>query len=162
MSSLLTFKNCINVYTQAQTHADSDLYILGEEEHNFIYKYSCSNTEVWKFIYFLFVQTFVRLFRLRHYSGNVSFIPAPGYEEYGEPISVDNEKESILQDTGINGTEEMKLKTSNCLGALSSSENYKWKSIDGQFIIVWLHNVPWGSQDIMPAPHAEVSLYIWN
>ncbi|XP_057828685.2 sphingosine kinase 2 isoform X1 [Cryptomeria japonica] len=101
--------------------------------------------------------TFVRIFRLRHYSGNVSFIPAPGYEEYGEPISIDNENGSILQDTGISGTEEMKPKTSNCLGALDSSENYKWKSINGQFIIVWLHNVPWGSQDIMPAPHAEFS-----
>ncbi|KAH9290297.1 hypothetical protein KI387_034414 [Taxus chinensis] len=101
--------------------------------------------------------TFVRVFRLRHYSGSVSFIPAPGYEGYGDPICIENENESILHDTGINGTEEVKRKTSDCLGALTGPETYEWKSISGQFIMVWLHNVPWGSQDVMPAPQAEFS-----
>uniref|UniRef100_A0A0C9QN40 sphingosine kinase n=1 Tax=Wollemia nobilis TaxID=56998 RepID=A0A0C9QN40_9CONI len=101
--------------------------------------------------------TFVRLLYLRHYSGSVSFVPAPGYEEHGEPISIEKENESNLHDEGISGTEEMKPKTSNCLGALTSSENYEWKSISGEFVMVWLHNVPWASQNIMAAPQAKFS-----
>lgn len=101
--------------------------------------------------------TFVRLFHLRHYSGSVSFVPAPGYEGYGEPIDIENENESIQHDLGIDGIDEIKPKTSNYLGALSSSEIYEWKSISGPFVMVWLHNVPWASQDVMAAPHAEFS-----
>jgi len=99
----------------------------------------------------------LRIARLRHYSGSVSFIPAPGYEGYGEPVFIEKENEGFLKSAMINEIQENEGKSSDCLGELASSENHEWKSIKGKFIMVWLHNVPWGGEDLMPAPHAKFS-----
>eukprot|EP01018_Ginkgo_biloba_P022428 Gb_00257 [translate_table: standard] len=98
--------------------------------------------------------TFLRVIRLRRYYGSVSFVPAPGYEEYGEP---EKETDSLVGNTAVNTTDESKWKTTGYLGPLASSESHEWRSIRGNFILVWLHNVPWASEDAMPAPHAEFS-----
>lgn len=99
----------------------------------------------------------LRIARLRHYSGSVSFIPAPGYEGYGEPVCTEKENESFVKSAMINEVQENKGKSSDCPGVLTSSENHEWKSINGNFDVVWLHNVPWASEDVMPAPHAKFS-----
>ncbi|KAJ7968468.1 sphingosine kinase 1 [Quillaja saponaria] len=77
-----------------------------------------------------------RIFHLRQYSGCVSFVPAPGFEAYGEPTT--------YQKHGYKGPD-------------ISLENLNWKAINGPFISIWLHNVPWGSEDAMAAPNAKFS-----
>ena len=32
-----------------------------------------------------------------------------------------------------------------------------WKSIRGDFILVWLLNVPWAAEDVLAAPSAQVT-----
>ncbi|KAK2644190.1 hypothetical protein Ddye_019385 [Dipteronia dyeriana] len=88
----------------------------------------------------------LRIFYLRHYTGRVSFVPAPGYEDYGEP-------------TSFNGDSEWKIKTRQH-GYRTPDvdlENLAWRTINGPFISVWLHNVPWGGEDTMAAPDAKFS-----
>ncbi|KAK0578307.1 hypothetical protein LWI29_008386 [Acer saccharum] len=88
----------------------------------------------------------LRIFSLRHYSGRVSFVPAPGYEVYGEP-------------TSFNGDSDEKIKTRRhgYQAPDVDLENLAWRTINGPFISVWLHNVPWGSEDTMAAPDAKFS-----
>lgn len=105
----------------------------------------------------LIFYSLLRIAYLRQYSGSVSFIPAPGYEGYGEPVCTEKENESFVKSAMINEVQENKGKSSDCLGVLTSSENHEWKSIKGNFVVVWLHNVPWASEDVMPAPHAKFS-----
>ncbi|KAE8728630.1 Sphingosine kinase 2 [Hibiscus syriacus] len=69
-----------------------------------------------------------RVFCLRHYNGRISFVPAPGFEDYGEPTSYHGE-----------------------------STRRKPNSRVGPFVSIWLHNVPWGGEDIMAAPDAKFS-----
>lgn len=99
----------------------------------------------------------LRIAHLRHYSGSVSFIPAPGYEEYGEPVCTEKENEIFLKSATINEVHENEGESTNSLGVSTSSEKHEWKSIKGKFAVVWLHNVPWASEDVMPAPHAKFS-----
>lgn len=37
-------------------------------------------------------------------------------------------------------------------------KNLIWRKIDGPFVSIWLHNVPWGSETTMAAPEAQVCL----
>ncbi|CAA6672040.1 unnamed protein product [Spirodela intermedia] len=69
----------------------------------------------------------LRVLSLRRYHGRVHFVPAPGYEAHGAPT-----------------------------GGLEPPLS-EWRSVEGPFIAVWLHNVPWGSADAMPAPEAKFS-----
>lgn len=87
---------------------------------------------------------------LRKYHGHVHFIPAPGYESYGEPVNqIDGCKCDLLlskqdrQGSGYQGPEV-------------SFEKLDWRSLDGPFISVWVNNVPFSAEDYMPAPKAEV------
>ncbi|KAK3188101.1 hypothetical protein Dsin_027662 [Dipteronia sinensis] len=88
----------------------------------------------------------LRIFYLRHYTGRVSFVPAPGYEDYGEP-------------TSVNGDSDEKIKTQQhgYQAPDVDLDNLAWRTINGPFISVWLHNVPWGSEDVMAAPDAKFS-----
>ncbi|PPS00723.1 hypothetical protein GOBAR_AA19943 [Gossypium barbadense] len=78
-----------------------------------------------------------RIFYLRHYNGRICFVPAPGFEDYGEPMSFHcrpTDEESPKQE------ESLKTQQHGYLGS-----------------DVWLHNVPWGSEDVMAAPNAKFS-----
>lgn len=83
-------------------------------------------------------------------------MPASGYESYGEPL--DLEKNIIIDD-------ESAVKSADGLvrdpaygyqGPKVDIKSLNWRMIDGPFVSVWLHNVPWGAEDTKAAPDAEV------
>lgn len=76
-------------------------------------------------------------------------MPAPGYETYGDPIDQKN-RWNQKQDDNSEGQQ------CGYQGPFTCLENMEWKIIEGPFISVWLHNVPWASEDAMPAPNAKV------
>ncbi|XP_076943721.1 sphingosine kinase 1-like [Bidens hawaiensis] len=82
-----------------------------------------------------------RILRLRKYNGCISFVPAPGYEDVGEPTSVVVEP----------------LKTQHCgyPGPKLDSGSSRWRKINGPFIGIWLQNVSWGSEGALAAPDAK-------
>lgn len=95
-----------------------------------------------------------RIFKLRKYDGCIRFVPAPGYEAYGEATSLENDVASIVNASGE--------KTDMCTqygyaGSTHNMNNLNWRRVDGPFISIWLHNVPWGSETTMAAPDAKFS-----
>ncbi|EEF37693.1 sphingosine kinase 1 isoform X1 [Ricinus communis] len=90
-----------------------------------------------------------RIFHLRHYNGCISFVPAPGFETYGVPTSYNAESTS---------KQEQPLKTQHGYqGPDVNLVNLDWRMISGPFVSIWLHNVPWGGEDVMAAPDAKFS-----
>ncbi|KAJ6827342.1 sphingosine kinase 1-like isoform X1 [Iris pallida] len=103
----------------------------------------------------------LRLANLRRYNGKIQFVPAPGYEMYGEPIQHDGEYKG---NTGIPNISKQHVQgdgesvsQGGYSGPPSCLESSQWRSLDGPFISVWLNNVPWASEKIMPAPEAKFS-----
>ncbi|XP_016570478.1 sphingosine kinase 2 isoform X1 [Capsicum annuum] len=89
-----------------------------------------------------------RIFRLRRYNGCIKFVAAPGYETFGEPAEPEGEtisevKSNFVQHKGYRGP-ALHMKEFN-------------RKIEGPFVSVWLHNVPWGGQDALAAPDAKFS-----
>ncbi|XP_060191521.1 sphingosine kinase 1-like isoform X1 [Lycium barbarum] len=88
-----------------------------------------------------------RIFRLRRYYGCIKFVAAPGFENFGEPNELGGENDElnsnwVMQDGYCGPTLDMK------------GFNRK---IEGPFVSVWLHNVPWGGEDVLAAPDAKFS-----
>ncbi|XP_072988577.1 sphingosine kinase 2-like isoform X2 [Typha latifolia] len=99
----------------------------------------------------------LRIMNLRKYSGHVQFVPAPGYEEYGEAIKqVDspNGKTAFSEEGRGNN---IKAQSHAYQGPLIEFEGSAWRSLDGPFISVWINNVPWVSEDAKLAPEAKFS-----
>ncbi|XP_020220229.1 sphingosine kinase 1 isoform X1 [Cajanus cajan] len=95
-----------------------------------------------------------RFFNLRQYIGRVSFVPAPGYEAFGEPSYYPGNSTSQGSNSDAKNVNLQKL----CyLGPEINLENLNWRVINGPFISVWLHNVRWGAEDTMAAPDAKFS-----
>ncbi|XP_050214396.1 sphingosine kinase 1 isoform X3 [Mercurialis annua] len=90
-----------------------------------------------------------RIIHLRHYNGCIAFVPAPGYESYGEPITYSSVSPS-------NSEQPLKIQH-GYPGPDVDLNNFDWRMISGPFVSVWLHNVPWGGEDVMAAPHAKFS-----
>ncbi|XP_050214395.1 sphingosine kinase 1 isoform X2 [Mercurialis annua] len=88
-----------------------------------------------------------RIIHLRHYNGCIAFVPAPGYESYGEPITYSSVSPS-------NSEQPLKIQH-GYPGPDVDLNNFDWRMISGPFVSVWLHNVPWGGEDVMAAPHAK-------
>nr|GLL24061.1 sphingosine kinase 1 isoform X1 [Ipomoea trifida] len=86
-----------------------------------------------------------RLFSLRRYNGCIRFVPAPGHEVHGEPTEHVEVYSNGSPKSGYSGPSDVDAQKSN------------WRKIDGPFVSVWLHNVPWGSEDTMAAPDAKFS-----
>ncbi|KAJ4782600.1 Sphingosine kinase 1 [Rhynchospora pubera] len=103
------------------------------------------------------IYSLLRIFGLRKYDGKIQFVPALGYEEFGEPIGESNKWKGetvILQDAfGNSGGSEMH----GYKGSSAEFEASKWRFVNGPFVTVWIQNVPWASKDIMPAPQAKFS-----
>ncbi|GKV30929.1 hypothetical protein SLEP1_g39695 [Rubroshorea leprosula] len=95
-----------------------------------------------------------RILQLRLYSGHISFVPAPGFENYGEPASYSDEST-----TRQNPSQEQALKFQHhgYQGPNVELEKLDWRTISGPFVSVWLHNVPWGGEETMAAPNAKFS-----
>ncbi|XP_044497285.1 sphingosine kinase 1 isoform X2 [Mangifera indica] len=98
-----------------------------------------------------------RILCLRQYNGRVSFVPATGFEDYGEPTSY-NGKSINEKNVGDPSQEQpSKARQYGYQGTDVSLENLGWRTINGPFVSVWLHNVPWGGEDTMAAPDAKFS-----
>ncbi|KAI4299290.1 hypothetical protein L6164_032762 [Bauhinia variegata] len=97
-----------------------------------------------------------RIFHLRQYTGSVYFVPAPGFEGYGEPTTYPGNSTSIdYPDPGK--VEPAKLQKHCYQGPDVNLEDLNWRVINGPLVSVWLHNVPWGSENTMAAPDAKFS-----
>ncbi|ESQ55218.1 hypothetical protein EUTSA_v10025052mg [Eutrema salsugineum] len=93
------------------------------------------------------VYGFQRIICLRQYNGRILFVPAPGFESYGQPASCSSvDKESPISDKEL-----------GYQGPDAKLEDQEWREIKGPFVSVWLHNVPWGAENTLAAPNAKFS-----
>ncbi|KAI3408338.1 DAGKc domain-containing protein [Psidium guajava] len=98
-----------------------------------------------------------RILHLRRYSGRISFVPAPGYETHGEPTTYSGNfggKDIVFEKSEGSSA---KVEGQGYQGPDIKLEELSWRSIDGPFVSIWLHNVPWGAEDSMAAPDAKLS-----
>ncbi|KAI3829300.1 hypothetical protein L1987_03420 [Smallanthus sonchifolius] len=95
-----------------------------------------------------------RILRLRKYNGCISFVPAPGFEDVGEPTSV--------------ALEPLKSQHHGYQGPKLNLESLSWRRLNGPFIGIWLQNVSWASEKAMAAPNAKFDdgyldlILMWN
>ncbi|KAL6990981.1 Sphingosine kinase 1 [Sarracenia purpurea var. burkii] len=94
-----------------------------------------------------------RIFHLRKYNGRISFVPAPGFEAYGEPTDQSMGKDIC----NPSNDEPIKIQQCGYQGPNFDLEGLNWRKIDGPFVSIWLHNVPWGGEDTKAAPDAKFS-----
>ncbi|CAA0396024.1 unnamed protein product [Arabidopsis thaliana] len=87
-----------------------------------------------------------RIICLRRYNGRILFLPAPGFEGYGQPASCSLYQEPHVSDkeVGYQGPE-------------TKFEDLEWREMKGPFVTIWLHNVPWGAENTLTAPAAKFS-----
>ncbi|KAJ9566441.1 hypothetical protein OSB04_002407 [Centaurea solstitialis] len=85
-----------------------------------------------------------RILRLRRYNGCISFVPAPGFEDVGEPSSL-----------GVESMETLKAQQYGYEGPKVELGSSRWRKLNGPFISIWLHNVPWAAENTMAAPNAK-------
>uniref|UniRef100_A0A1J3GG48 sphingosine kinase n=2 Tax=Noccaea caerulescens TaxID=107243 RepID=A0A1J3GG48_NOCCA len=88
-----------------------------------------------------------RIICLRQYNGRVLFIPAPGFESFGLLVSNSLYKEPPPVGDKVLGYQ----------GPDAKLEHMEWREINGPFVSVWLHNVPWGAENTLAAPDAKVT-----
>ncbi|EOA16802.1 hypothetical protein CARUB_v10005022mg [Capsella rubella] len=88
-----------------------------------------------------------RIICLRQYNGRILFVPAPGFESYGQPASCSLDKEPSVSDKAI-----------GYQGPDTRLEDLGWREMKGPFVSVWLHNVPWGAENTLAAPDAKTVL----
>ncbi|KAM0872386.1 hypothetical protein ACQ4PT_038775 [Festuca glaucescens] len=93
----------------------------------------------------------VRIMNLRRYYGTIHFVPAPGYEAYGEPVK--QVESSVVERLEQNGESQV----SSYQGPSAEFEGSDWRYIDGPFVAVCLNNVPWAAESVMAAPEAKFS-----
>ncbi|KAI3498846.1 hypothetical protein L1887_34632 [Cichorium endivia] len=85
-----------------------------------------------------------RILKLRKYNGSICFVPTPGFENVGETIG-----------SCVDSIEPFKPRQHGYQGPNLDLKNLNWRKIDGPFVSVWLHNVPWGAENTMAAPDAK-------
>jgi sphingosine kinase len=92
------------------------------------------------------------MLNLRRYNGRILFVPAPGYEEVGDPV----EQTTGHETNGVSGATDKNGETCGYVGPSIKEADLRWRSLNGPFVSVWLGNVPFASEDAMAAPKAEV------
>ncbi|KAJ0836508.1 putative sphingosine kinase [Helianthus annuus] len=88
-----------------------------------------------------------RILQLRKYNGSIRFVPAPGFENVGEEIG-----------SCVDSMEPLKPRPHGYQGPKVDFKSFNWRQLNGPFVSVWLHNVPWGAEHTMAAPDAKVCL----
>ncbi|XP_051128912.1 sphingosine kinase 1-like isoform X2 [Andrographis paniculata] len=96
-----------------------------------------------------------RILGLRKYNGTILFVPAPGYESFGEPLGL--EDEIIVQEESEMKSVDAPIKNLDCSyqGPKVDAKSLNWRKVGGPFASIWLQNVPWGGEDSLAAPNAE-------
>ncbi|KAL6856118.1 hypothetical protein ACP4OV_018920 [Aristida adscensionis] len=99
----------------------------------------------------------IRTLSLRRYNGRVLFVPAPGYEGFGDPLEQITSCKSNGNSTGVQEDEadDCTEATPGYPGPSIKEAELEWRSLNGPFVSVWLGNVPFASEDAMVAPHAQ-------
>ncbi|CAN6219241.1 unnamed protein product [Urochloa humidicola] len=98
----------------------------------------------------------LRVMNLRRYNGRVLFVPAPGYEEVGEPVEQTTScKQNGFSTGSQDKADDRNGETSGYPGPSIKEADLEWRSLSGPFVSVWLGNVPFASEDAMAAPKAE-------
>ncbi|KAL6656772.1 hypothetical protein ACP70R_004552 [Stipagrostis hirtigluma subsp. patula] len=99
----------------------------------------------------------IRTLSLRRYNGRVHFVPAPGYEGFGDPVEKITSCKSDGASTGVqdNEADGRDDSTHGYPGPSIEEADLEWRSLNGPFVSVWLGNVPFASEDAMVAPHAK-------
>ncbi|KAL9274521.1 Sphingosine kinase 1-like protein [Drosera capensis] len=97
-----------------------------------------------------------RIFHLRKYHGRIHFVPAPGFEALALPKTEKQDPSQQLK-FYIRSEEEPLIEEHRYHGPTIDLENTKWLTIEGPFVSIWLHNVPWGSEGAKAAPDAKFS-----
>ncbi|KAJ0682166.1 putative sphingosine kinase [Helianthus annuus] len=85
-----------------------------------------------------------RILQLRKYNGSIRFVPAPGFENVGEEIG-----------SCVDSMEPLKPRPHGYQGPKVDFKSFNWRQLNGPFVSVWLHNVPWGAEHTMAAPDAK-------
>ncbi|XP_059623404.1 sphingosine kinase 2 isoform X4 [Cornus florida] len=98
-----------------------------------------------------------RIFHLRKYDGRISFVPAPGFEAYGEPSCQKGESRGEVSICNPSQGENIDVQKCGYCGPNVDVESLSWRKLDGPFVSIWLHNVPWGAEDTLAAPDAKFS-----
>ncbi|KAJ8761584.1 hypothetical protein K2173_004360 [Erythroxylum novogranatense] len=96
-----------------------------------------------------------RIIHMRKYDGHICFVPAAGFESYGEPTSYTGQAAAVTCDPSR--LEQPVQIQQGYQGADIDLLNLDWRIINGPFVSIWLHNVPWGSETTLAAPDAKFS-----
>lgn len=100
---------------------------------------------------------------LRKYHGHFQFIPAPGYENHGEPVKQVDEAKSHFVLTQQERGGDSKFKTCGYQGPENYLDELEWRFVDGPFISIWANNVPFSAENYAPAPKAKVAFpHYWT
>lgn len=99
------------------------------------------------------IYSLIRILGLRKYHGSLSYVPAPGYEGSGEFINGESEI-FITERANINAGGDESWHKTGYIGPVLVPEISEWRSIRGNFVLVWLQNVPWASESVLAAPSA--------
>ncbi|KAD4982355.1 hypothetical protein R6Q59_001953 [Mikania micrantha] len=85
-----------------------------------------------------------RILHLREYNGSLSFVPAPGFEDVGEENG-----------SCVDFIEPLKPRQHGYHGPKVDFKSFNWRKLNGPFVSVWLHNVPWSNENTLVAPDAK-------
>lgn len=98
---------------------------------------------------------------MRTYNGRIYFVPAPGFEAFGDELSGHTvECAKGICARGQNQEGMINIQQHGYRDSNIDLQSLNWRTIEGPFISVWLHNVPWGSEDTMAAPDAKVDFFL--
>ncbi|XP_047069905.1 sphingosine kinase 1-like [Lolium rigidum] len=99
----------------------------------------------------------LRVVNLRRYNGRILFVPAPGYERFGDPVE---QTTSYKSDGASNTMEEGTSNVCNDVtctysGPSVDEADLKWRSLNGPFVNAWISNIAFASEGVMIAPQAQ-------
>ncbi|KAL2652375.1 hypothetical protein R1flu_020503 [Riccia fluitans] len=85
----------------------------------------------------------LRVIWLREYTGSLAYIPAAGSDSIAERFP--GQEQSLLGRSGEDhSSPENEWKKDN-----------NWRTVEGKFIYIWAQNVPYASEEVIPAPGAK-------
>ena len=97
---------------------------------------------------------------LRRYNGRILFVPAPGYERFGDPVEKTTSSKSNGASNAIEGDMSNVCNDETCTysGPSVAEADLEWRSLNGPFINAWISNIAFASEGVMIAPQAQVNL----
>ncbi|XP_025877367.1 sphingosine kinase 2 isoform X3 [Oryza sativa Japonica Group] len=91
----------------------------------------------------------VRIMNLRKYYGSIQYVPAPGYEAYGDVVKQ-------VENCTVECQEQIGKSLCSYQGPSVEFQGSEWRSLDGPFVSIWINNVQWAAESIMAAPGAKI------